>query len=106
MFQKKNAASCFEESRGHGGPPQKRGQYETEEKICNWGEVSFVLIFIFPVWLRNRLISTGLEMVFIYTEKSFIPSYYRQFSTNIKNKIIKLITVFLAPRLGKGVIYS
>ena len=34
--------------------------------------------------------SARLESVFSYTEKSFISSYHRQFSTNIKIKIIKL----------------
>ena len=42
----------------------------------------------FPVWLRNRLLSTGLEPVLSQTEKSCIASNYRQFSTNIKIKII------------------
>ena len=50
----------------------------------------------FPVWLRNRLLSAGLEPVLWYTEKLCIPLYYRQFSTNIIIKIIKLITVLLA----------
>ena len=39
-------------------------------------------------WLPNRLISAGLEPVLSHTEKSFIVSYYRQFSTNNKMKII------------------
>ena len=30
----------------------------------------------FPVWLRNRLISAGLETVFSHTEKSCIVSYF------------------------------
>ena len=28
------------------------------------------IIIYFPVWLRNRLISAGLESVFIHTEQS------------------------------------
>ena len=43
--------------------------------------------------LRNRLISGGLEPVLIHTEKSCMTSYYRQFPTNIKIKIRKLIPV-------------
>ena len=54
----------------------------------------------FPVWLRNRLLSTGLEPVLSQTEKSFVASNQRQFSTNIKIKIIKLIPVFLARAFG------
>ncbi len=50
-----------------------------------------------PVWLCYRLISTGLELVLSHTEKSGIASYYRQFSTNMKIKIIKSIPVLLAP---------
>ena len=38
----------------------------------------------FPAWLRNQLISAGLEPVLSHAEKS----YYRQFSKNIKIKII------------------
>ena len=39
----------------------------------------------FPVWLPNRLLSAGLELVLSITEKSCIVSYYIQFSTSIKN---------------------
>ena len=45
----------------------------------------------FPVSLRNRLISTGLEMVLSHTKKSCMASYYRPFLTNVKIKIIKLL---------------
>ena len=42
-------------------------------------------IFIyFSVWLRNRLLSAGLEPVF--SQKLCIASNYRQFSTNMKIK--------------------
>ena len=41
-------------------------------------------IIIYPVWLQNRLIFTGLEPFLSHTEKSSIASYYVQFSTNIK----------------------
>ncbi len=41
-----------------------------------------------PVWLRNRLISTGLEPVLSHTKKSCIASNYRQFSTNIKIPVL------------------
>ena len=50
----------------------------------------------FPVWLRNRLISDGLEPVLSQTEKSCIAPYYREFFTKIKIKNIKLIPVLLA----------
>ena len=50
-----------------------------------------------PKWLRNRLKSPGLEPVLSHTDKSYIASYYRQFFTNIKIKIIKSIQS--APRL-------
>ena len=40
----------------------------------------FSIFVFFPVWLRNRLISAGLEPVTSNTEKSCIASYYRQFS--------------------------
>ncbi len=36
----------------------------------------------FPVWLRNPIISAGLELVLTHTKKSCIASYYKQFSTN------------------------
>ena len=36
------------------------------------------------LWLRNRLISAGLESVLSHTENLFIASYNRQFSTNIE----------------------
>ena len=52
-------------------------------------------VWIFPVWLRNRLTSAGLELVLSYTEKSYIASYYRHFFTNVKIKIIKLKLVLL-----------
>ena len=50
----------------------------------------------FPVWIRNRLVSAGLELVISFTKKLYIAWYYRQFSTNIQIKIIKLIPVLLA----------
>ena len=49
------------------------------------------------VWLRNLLISPGLDPVLSHSEKSCMALYYRQFSTNIKIKYkknkIKLIPV-------------
>ncbi len=56
-------------------------------------------IIVFPVWLRNRLLSAGLAPVLNQTEKSCIASNYRQFSTNIKRKIIKLKPSFVSPDL-------
>ena len=54
----------------------------------------------FPVWLRNRLLSAGLELAPSQTEKSCKATNYRKFSANIKIKIIKLITVLLAQAFG------
>ena len=54
-----------------------------------------LIIHIFPAWLQNRIISAGLEAVLSHTEKSCIISYYRQFSTKIKNKIHKINTSFV-----------
>ena len=53
----------------------------------------------FPVWLRNRLISTGLEQVLSHTKKC-IASYYRKCSKNIKIKILKLIPILFARAFG------
>ena len=47
------------------------------------------------VWFRNRLKSAGLEQVLSHTEKSCTALPYRQFSMNIKVKIIKLNTGFV-----------
>ena len=44
----------------------------------------------------NRFISAGLEMVPKRAQKLCIASFYRQFSTNIKIKIINLIPFVLA----------
>ena len=50
----------------------------------------------FPVWLQNQLKSAELEPVLIHTKKFYIATYYRQFSTSIKIKTIKLKSVFFA----------
>ena len=42
----------------------------------------------FPVRLRNRLISGGLEPVLSHIEKSCIASNYTQFSKNIRIKLL------------------
>ena len=42
------------------------------------------------LWIRNRIISAGLEPVLSHTEKSCLPSYYRQFSMNIEIKNHKI----------------
>ena len=54
-----------------------------------------IIVKNFPVWLRSRLLSAGLEPVLSQTEKSCIASNYRQFSTNIKINIIILIFFIL-----------
>ncbi len=58
------------------------------------------MIKLFPVWLRNRILSTGVGPVLSQTKKSCIASNLRQFSTNIKIKIIRYITVLLARAFG------
>ena len=35
---------------------------------------------LFPLWLRNRFISAGYELVLSHTKKSCIALYYRQLS--------------------------
>ena len=62
------------------------------------------LFLIFPVLLRNRLISAGFETVLFYTKQSCKALYYKQFSTNIKIKIIKSIPVFIPSVLTKKVL--
>ena len=54
-----------------------------------------LLEYLFPVWLRNRLKSSGLKLLLSHTEKSCVASYYIQFYTNIKIKIQKFIPVLL-----------
>ena len=44
----------------------------------------------FPVWLRNRLLSAGLEPVLSQTEKACTASNYRQFLRISKLKILRL----------------
>ena len=49
-------------------------------------------VILFPVWIQNRLLfSAELEMVCSHTERSCTASYYRQYFTNIRMKIINLI---------------
>ena len=55
---------------------------------------------IFQYWLRNRLISAGLDPVLSHNEKSCILSYHIQFSANIKCKIIMLKLVLFVRALG------
>ncbi len=52
-----------------------------------------------PELLPNRFISTGLEPVLSHIEKP-VASYYRQFSTNIKINILKLLPVLLNRTYG------
>ena len=60
----------------------------------------------FHVWLRKRLISAGLELVHSYIEKSCIATCYRQFSTNIKTKTIRIKTVLLVRAFGPSKLYK
>ena len=43
--------------------------------------------------MASKPISTGLESVLGHAEKSYRTVYYRQFYTNIKKKIVKLLAV-------------
>ena len=52
--------------------------------------------YIFQYGIETDNISAGLDPVLSHTEKSYIVLFYRQFSTNIKIKIIRLIPVVLA----------
>ena len=66
------------------------------------------LIF-FKEWLRNLSLSAGLDPVLSHTEKLCIASYYRQFSMNIKVKMIKSILCFFSldlRSLGLVLIFS
>ena len=65
------------------------------QNVC----VTLRLCTDFLVWLRNRLISAGLESVLSHIEKLCIASFYRQFSSNIKIRIIKLKLVLLGPSI-------
>ena len=49
--------------------------------------------YLFLVWLQNQLISAVLEQVFIHSKKIGIASYYKQFYTNNRIKILKTIPV-------------
>ncbi len=55
-----------------------------------------LLVKCIPVWLRNRLLSAGLEPVLSQTEKAFIASNCRQF-LRISNKNHKIKTQFCQP---------
>ena len=72
------------------------GLFAVEIEKLNTNNVSANI----PVWMRNWLISAGLEPVLSHTKKSCIASYYRYIATNIKIKIIKLIPVLLAHAFG------
>ena len=84
--------------------------------ICSFIRTFWTIIIIFApnlilklenfilVLLRKRLISDGLEPVLRYTERSCTASNYRQFSTNINIKIVKLLPVSLARTLKKLVL--
>ena len=64
------------------------GRLTLEVKVVDEEVISF------PVWLRNRIITAGLEPVLGHTNNSWVVSYYRQISTNNKIKIKKLIPDF------------
>ena len=54
----------------------------------HFAEITLIAGFhIFPpVWIRNRIISAGLEPILSQTEKLCLASYYKQFSMNIEIK--------------------
>ena len=58
------------------------------------------IVIHFLEWLQSRLIYAWLELVLKHTEKLCIVSKYRQIYTNIRIKIIKLITALLARTFG------
>ena len=62
-------------------------------------------INVIPVWLRNQFLSAGLEPVLSHIEKLSKASYYRQFYTNYKIKITKLIPVYKLVLLLKNFRY-
>ena len=68
--------------------------------LCNDSGIWQLLLNSFPVWLRNRLISGGLEPVLSNTEKLCIASYYIQFSMNIKMNHHKINTSLIARAFG------
>ena len=70
---------------------QKKKKYIIKQQNTMWNWIKW-----FQVWLPNRLISAGQEPVLSHTEKLCISSYYKQFSTNVKIKTIKLIPVLFA----------
>ena len=72
--------------------------HETSFQISDY--ILILNISYFLVFIRNRLISVGLEPVFIHMKKLCLASYYIQFSTYIKmyNQIIK--TSFLDRAFG------
>ena len=65
-------------------------------------KLTFQKSILFPVWLRNRLISARLEPVLSHTETLCITSHYIQFSTNIKMYNYKIITSFVSTCLSSG----
>ena len=69
--------------------------YHFNQGLGGFEMFCFNTLNCFPVPLRNRLISGGLEQVVSYTAKLCIASQYIQFSTNKKKcTIIRIKTVF------------
>ena len=58
--------------------------YDSVEVKCAFTTTNCITFI--PVWLRNRLITGGLESLLSNAKISFIASYYRHFSTNTKTK--------------------
>ena len=54
---------------------------------------------LFGIKIQYDFETAELELILRHTEKSYIVSYYRQFSMDIKIKIIKLTPVFVRPGL-------
>ena len=76
--------------------------FDVRDKDHAYTEEIGKVCIIFTVWLRNRLIFAGLKLVLSHTEIYVvcIASYYRQFSTNVEIKILKLKPVFLDRAFG------
>ena len=73
VFLSRQASMLMDKNLFHASTPQNLAKVQEQPQVN-----------IFLVWLQNRLISGGLELVLSHTEKSFIVACYIQFSTNIK----------------------
>ena len=61
-------------------PPKLEVTYLKQENTAEFSVSGYEVFF--SVWIRNRL-----GTVHCHTEKSYIATYYRKFSTNLTRKI-------------------